>query len=291
MEISQELMAKIRRIEWRTRRVVDTVLAGQYHARFKGHGMQFKEYREYTHGDDVRHLAWNLTARLSQPYIKQFEEERELSVLIVMDTSASLFYGSDSISKRDVAAEICASLAFAAIKNQDRIGFLSFNDSPDLSVPMKKGRRHVLRLVREVLAHEPKKAGTSLDEAFKAAERLMVHAGIIFVISDFYGSFTPSLLGRCSRKNDVILIRIQDKNELQPPSTGLTRLVDLESGGTQLHYFSPSRVKRWKKSADEDQLNFLSTARRNRASVLQLGTEGDHLDRLVSFFQGSKRGA
>ncbi len=252
--IPREILKKIRQIELRTNRVVTETLAGQYHSVFKGQGMNFDEVREYQPGDDVRAIDWNVTARMNHPFIKKFVEERELTLMLVVDVSGSGLFGSRAQSKRELAAEIASVLAFSAIRNNDKVGLLLFTDEVEKFIPPRKGRSHVLRVIREVLFFEPKRRGTDLVQALEFMGRVLPHRAIAVVISDFispavasavpsrllrgdtrpYSNVLPSELQTAlriaNRKHDVVAVQITDRYELELPALGRLILEDAETG-------------------------------------------------------------
>jgi uncharacterized protein (DUF58 family) len=252
--IPKELLRKIRQIEIRTRRLVTESLAGQYHSAFKGMGMDFDEVREYQPGDEVRTIDWNVTARMNHPFVKKFREERELTVLLMVDVSASGLFGSVEQSKRELAAELASVLAFSAIRNQDRVGLALFSETVEHYLPPRKGRRHVLRVVRDILCHEPRQRGTSVNGALEFARRVLPHRAIVVVVSDFLAETNPGrmeimahlkrravhseTLGRISsgvlrqlaRRHDVVAVQVIDPREMDLPSLGRLLLQDAETG-------------------------------------------------------------
>jgi uncharacterized protein (DUF58 family) len=253
--IPREILKKIRQIEIRTNRIVTETLAGQYHSVFKGQGMNFDEVREYTPGDDVRAIDWNVTARMNHPFIKKFVEERELTLMLVVDVSGSGLFGSRDQSKRELAAEIASVLAFSAIRNNDKVGLLLFSDEVEKFIPPRKGRSHVLRVIREVLFFEPKRRGTDLNEALEFLLRVTPHKAVAVVISDFIGSPTQkmregkrstvrpqmmlleslaqasfTMLKQVNRRHDVVAVQITDRYELELPALGRLVLRDAETG-------------------------------------------------------------
>jgi uncharacterized protein (DUF58 family) len=246
--IPREILKKIRQIEIRTNRVVTETLAGQYHSVFKGQGMNFDEVREYQPGDDVRAIDWNVTARMNHPFIKKFVEERELTLMLVVDVSGSGLFGSRAQSKRELAAEIASVLAFSAIRNNDKVGLLLFTDEVEKFIPPRKGRSHVLRVIREVLFFEPKRRGTDLVQALEFMGRVLPHRAIAVVISDFItppqraavspaarpqNPLPPELqtaLRIANRKHDVVAVQITDRYELELPALGRLILEDAETG-------------------------------------------------------------
>ena len=238
--IPREILKKIRQIELRTNRIVTETLAGQYHSVFKGQGMNFDEVREYQPGDDVRAIDWNVTARMNHPFIKQFVEERELTLMLVVDVSGSGLFGSRDQSKRELAAEIASVLAFSAIRNNDKVGLILFSDEVEKFIPPRKGRSHVLRVIREVLFFEPKRRGTDLKAALDFFLRVQAHKAVTVVVSDFLtpagGGMLPKAvqtsLRMANRKHDVVAVQITDRYELELPRLGRLILQDAETGET-----------------------------------------------------------
>jgi uncharacterized protein (DUF58 family) len=252
--IPREILKKIRQIEIRTNRLVSETLAGQYHSVFKGQGMNFDEVREYQPGDEVRTIDWNVTARMNHPFVKKFVEERELTLILVVDVSGSGLFGSCAQSKRELAAEIASVLAFSAIRNNDKVGLILFTDEVEKFIPPRKGRRHVLRVIREVLFFEPRRRGTDLNEALEFLMRVTAHRAIAVVISDFIGSpaehskqrsrqLRPQILlleslaqaslpmlRQANRRHDVVAVQIADRFEQELPALGRLVLSDAETG-------------------------------------------------------------
>jgi uncharacterized protein (DUF58 family) len=236
--IPREILKKIRQIEIRTNRIVTETLAGAYHSVFKGQGMNFDEVREYQPGDDVRSIDWNVTARMNHPFIKKFVEERELTLMLIVDVSGSGLFGSRGQSKRELAAEIASVLAFSAIRNNDKVGLILFTDEVEKFIPPRKGRSHVLRVIREVLYYEPKRRGTNLNKALEFLMRVQSHKAVTVVVSDFIteqgGGVLPktlqSALRQTNRKHDVVAVQIADRYEMELPSLGRLVLEDAESG-------------------------------------------------------------
>ena len=252
--IPREILKKIRQIELRTNRLVSETLAGQYHSVFKGQGMNFDEVREYQPGDEVRSIDWNVTARMNHPFVKKFVEERELTLMLVVDASGSGMFGSHAQSKRELAAEIASVLAFSAIRNNDKVGLILFTDEVEKFIPPRKGRRHVLRVIREVLFFEPRRRGTDLNGALEFLLRVTPHRAIAAVISDFIGSPVEvksrrdgkprpqmmlleslaqasfTMLRQANRRHDVVAVQIADRYELELPALGRLVLSDAETG-------------------------------------------------------------
>jgi uncharacterized protein (DUF58 family) len=252
--IPREILKKIRQIEIRTNRLVSETLAGQYHSVFKGQGMNFDEVREYQPGDDVRSIDWNVTARMNHPFIKKFVEERELTVMLLVDLSGSGLFGSVAQSKRELAAEIASVLAFSAIRNNDKVGLILFSEGVEKFVPPRKGRKHVLRVIREILFFEPRRRGTDLNAALEFMLRVLPHRAIVVILSDFLGQTAPTrleieahlrrkavfsetlgqasftVLRQANRRHDVVAVQITDRFELQLPALGRLVLKDAETG-------------------------------------------------------------
>lgn len=240
----KELLKKVRRIQIATKHAVNDVFAGQYHSTFKGRGMEFDEVREYVPGDDIRSIDWNVTARTGAPHIKKFVEEREMTVMLVVDVSASNLFGSGTQMKRDLAAEVAAVLAFSAIQNNDRIGLIVFAEEVEKYIPPKKGTRHVLRLVRELLAHEPQGKGTNVAPALDYLNHVSNRKNVTFLISDFmFRDDFEQLLKVTARRHDLISVVIGDKREVAWPDIGLVQWHDAETGERILVDTSSRRVR------------------------------------------------
>ncbi len=240
----KELLKKVRRIQITTKHAVNDVFAGQYHSTFKGRGMEFDEVREYVPGDDIRSIDWNVTARTGSPHIKKFVEEREMTVMLVVDVSASHLFGSGTQMKRDLAAEVAAVLAFSAIRNNDRIGLILFAEEVEKYIPPKKGTRHVLRLVREMLSHKPQGKGTNVVPALDYLNHISTRKNVTFLISDFmFNDDYEQLLKISARRHDLISVVISDKREIAWPDIGLINWRDAETGETVLVDTSSKRVR------------------------------------------------
>ena len=230
MNDTREILRKIRRLELHTRRLVESSFAGQYQSVFKGRGMNFEEVRPYSPGDEIRAIDWNVTARTGEPYIKKFTEEREMTVMIVLDVSASGNFGSVQESKRAIAAEVAAILAFSAIHNNDKVGLLLFSDRVELFIPPKKGRHHILRLIREMLYFKPQGRGTDLCAALEYMNKLITRRAVVFVISDFFTGDFSRPLTVSARRHDMVAVPIVDPAEEQLPDVGVILLEDPETG-------------------------------------------------------------
>jgi uncharacterized protein (DUF58 family) len=229
-ESIRELLRKVRRIEIATRRVVNEVMAGQYHSVFKGRGMEFSEVREYLPGDDVRIIDWNVTARTGTPHVKVFHEERELTVILMVDASQSLYFGTRDKTKAELAAELCALLAFSAVQNNDRVGLIIFTDKIERSIPPKKGRRHVLRIIREVLFFKPRGKNTDISGALEYLSRIHKRKAVVFLLSDFMAEGYDRAISIAGKRHDLIAVPLSDPREKQLDPVGLVELEDAETG-------------------------------------------------------------
>ena len=236
--ISSEILRKVRRIEIISRKASSEILAGEYHSAFKGRGMEFAEVREYQPGDDVRLIDWNVTSRTGKLYVKQFVEEREMTVILAIDLSASLTFLSNRKSKREIAAEISALIAFIAMLNNDKVGLLLFTESIEHYIPPQKGRKHLLRIIREILTFTPRSSGTSIRNGLIYLNKVARKHAIVFLISDFLDQGFDKPLKVAARKHDLVAVRISDPRESDPPGQGLFRIRDLESGRETLVDFS-----------------------------------------------------
>ena len=290
--ISTELMKKIRRIEIRTRRLVNDSYAGEYHSIFKGRGMEFDEVRPYQFGDEIRTIDWNVTARMGQPYVKRYVEERELTVMLVVDASASENFGSINQFKRELAAELTAVLSFVATTNNDKVGLLIFTDQIELYIPPRKGRRHVLRLIRELLAFEPARKGTDIKMVLEKVNQILKRRSIIFVVSDFLADpegFRQAL-AITNKRHDVIAVDLHDPLETSMASVGVLALEDPETGEV---VWVDTSDRQWREMY-QNQANQQSDGKRRifrRAKVdhITIGTDEDYTRPLTSFFQQRAR--
>ena len=231
---TKELLKKVRKIEIKTRRLSDHIFGGEYHSTFKGRGMTFSEVRQYQFGDDVRSIDWNVTARYNEPYVKVFEEERELTMMLLVDISGSEFFGTVQQFKKDTITEIAATLAFSAIQNNDKVGLLLFSDEIELFIPPKKGKSHVLRIIRELIEFKPNSKKTSINNALKYLSSVMKKKAIVFILSDFIDTGYDSALKIVGKKHDVTGIRVYDKLETELPKLGMVPMRDAESGQIKL---------------------------------------------------------
>jgi uncharacterized protein (DUF58 family) len=288
--IPKELFRKVRQLEIRTRGLVNNVFGGEYHSRFRGQGMEFAEVRPYQVGDDIRSIDWNVSARTGETYVKVYDEEREQTVMVAVDISGSGEFGSAEKFKREIAAEICAIVAFSAIKNNDKVGLLLFSDQVELFVPPEKGRRHALRIVRDLFAHESRSTGTSLSTAFGHLLRVLRRRSVVLVISDFIDDGFEKPMKVLARKHDTIFVQLIDPREESVPAVGLVELTDAETGETIVVDTSSSRVREWiadRSFARQAKLNDLF--RRNRVDRVAIRTDQSYLEPLVEFFRKRSR--
>jgi len=228
--IPKEILKKVKRIEIQTRGLVNDVLSGEYHSVFKGRGMEFSEVREYQIGDDIRSIDWNVSARMGHPFVKVFEEERELTVMLLVDVSSSADFGTFERMKGEIAIEICALLAFSAIKNNDKVGLIIFTDRIEKFVPPKKGKTHVLRVLRELLYHEPEGKGTDISLALEYLSRVITRRSVVFLVSDFISDDYQRAMQIANKRHDLVAITITDPREIELPDIGLVELEDAETG-------------------------------------------------------------
>jgi uncharacterized protein (DUF58 family) len=285
-----EVLRQIRRLQLKARRAVEDLLGGEYHSVFKGTGIAFEEVREYQPGDDIRAIDWNVTARIGHPFVKRFIEERELTVLLVVDCSGSQQFGTRIQQKREVAAELAAVLAFSAISNNDRVGLLQFTDRVERFVPPRKGVRHVLRLIRDVLFFQPQRRGTSLREGLDYLNRVLHRRTIVFLFSDFLDSGYESAFKRTGRRHDLIAVRVSDAREEELPPIGLLELEDAETGYHLLLDTSSRRVRdAYSIAAVERRESLRQLANTAGVDLIEVSTDGSHLDALIRFFQMRER--
>jgi uncharacterized protein (DUF58 family) len=291
-EKTAEILKKIRTLEIKTRGLVDTVFAGNYHSVFKGRGMNFEDVREYQPGDEIRAIDWNVTARLGNAFVKKFTEERELTVMLVVDVSASGNFGSTAQSKRELAAEVACLLAFSAIRNNDKVGLLLFTDRVELFIPPKKGRSHTLRLIREILFFEPAGRGTDPALALDYLNKIVTRRAVVFFISDFQAPDFSQALAVSGRRHDFIAVRVEDERETVLPNIGIITLEDAESG-EQIEINTADRNTRTEFSdlAEQNARDLTRTLRRNNIDVITLRTSEDYLPALRSFFRLRERRA
>ena len=284
--IPRELFRKIRHVEIRTKGLVENVFGGEYHSAFRGRGIEFSEVRPYQIGDDVRSIDWNVSARMSEPYIKLFEEEREQTLLLMVDISGSEDFGSGGTTKREVAAEICAVLGFSAIRNNDKVGLLLFSDEIERFVPPKKGRRHVLRIIRDLYVHEAASQGTNLRAALDHAHHMLNRRAIVILVSDFLDAGYDKALRTLAQKHDVVAIRLLDPREEALPKVGLLSLTDSETGRPVLVDTSSKAARNaFSARAADREAAVQSALKRARVDTVTVRTDADYVEPLVAFFK------
>jgi uncharacterized protein (DUF58 family) len=285
-----EILKKIRTLEIKTRGLVETAFAGDYHSVFKGRGMNFEDVREYQPGDEIRAIDWNVTARLGTAFVKKFTEERELTVMLIVDVSASGNFGSRTQSKRELAAEVACLLAFSAIRNNDKVGLLLFTDRVELFIPPKKGRSHTLRLIREILFFEPEGRGTEPALALDYLNKIVTRRAVVFFISDFQAPDFSRALAVSARRHDFIAIHIHDEREKVFPNIGIITLEDAETG-EQLEINTADRATRagFTDLVDRQERELSRMLRRNHIDAIGLRTGDDYLPALRSFFKQRTR--
>ncbi len=289
--IPREILKQVRRVEIATRGLVNDVFSGEYHSVFKGRGMNFAEVREYQHGDDIRAIDWNVTARTGAPFIKVFDEERELTVMLVVDVSASGDFGSSARMKGEVAVEICAVLAFSATTNNDKVGLIIFSDRIEKFVPPRKGRRHVLRVLRELLYFKPEGRGTDIAGALEYLARVVRRRAVVFVVSDFLGDGYEKALAVAGRRHDTVAIRMSDPREHQLPAVGYLELEDAETGEqVTVDASDPAFRAAFEHDVSEALAVRARQFRKSRVDVIEITTDHPYADRLMRFFrQRAKR--
>lgn len=284
--ISKEVLKKIRKLEIQTKGIVNTLFGGEYQSAFKGRGMEFSEVRAYTYGDDIRQIDWNVTARTGEPFIKIFEEEREQTLMLCIDISQSGTFGSDRQSKMDLAIELCAVLAFSAIKNSDKVGLVLFSDHIEKVVPPKKGKTHVLRLIRELYTTEPTGHGTDIGDALSYINRLLNRRAIVVLASDFQDDAFSKQLRITNQKHDLVSIIINDKLEDELPDIGVVTLKDAETGREKLIDTSSWKVReayRKRRSEQKEQLHEMLL--KMKIDAIEVQTNESYVEPLMNFFQ------
>ena len=281
-----ELLKKVRKIEIKTRRLSNHIFSGEYHSHFKGRGMTFSEVRKYQYGDDIRDIDWNVTAKLNEAHIKIFEEERELTMMLLVDVSKSESFGTRMQQKRDLITELCAVLAFSAIQNNDKVGVVFFTDQIELFIPPKKGKSHILRIIRELIEFKPKGTGTNISEAFKFLSSVIKKRSIVFTLSDFQDEAYDKNLKIASSKHDLTAIRIIDPAEEQLPDIGLVQLQNPETGTLEWVDTSSSIVRTtYEKDYQNFVANFKSYCTHSGTDYLDLRVDRSYTKQLLEFFK------
>ncbi|WP_136482174.1 DUF58 domain-containing protein [Cognatitamlana onchidii] len=283
---TKELLKKVRKIEIKTRRLSDHIFGGEYHSTFKGRGMTFSEVRQYQFGDDVRNIDWNVTARYNEPFVKVFEEERELTMMLMVDVSGSELFGTEEQFKNEVVTEIAATLAFSATQNNDKIGLILFSDQVELYIPPKKGRSHVLRIIRELIEFKPESRQTNLAEALKFMQNVMKKKAIVFVLSDFMAEDYHQTMKIVSGKHDVTGIRVYDKREADIPNLGIVQMQDEESGEYMLVNTSSKKVRQnYAKFYKEKVAYYKESFSKAGAGVIDCRVDESYVKKLLGYFK------
>lgn len=283
---TKELLKKVRKIEIKTRRLSDHIFGGEYHSTFKGRGMTFSEVRQYQYGDDVRNIDWNVTARTNEPHIKVFEEERELTMMLMVDVSGSEFFGTSSQFKNEVVTEIAATLAFSATQNNDKIGLILFSDEVELYIPPKKGRSHVLRIIRELIEFHPKSKQTNVAEALKFLSNVMKKKAIVFVMSDFISDDYQHTLKIASGRHDVTGIRVYDKHEERIPNLGMVQMQDEETGEYMLVNTASKKVRTNYAKYYNDKVEYYKDSfSKSGAGTINCRVDESYVKKLLGYFK------
>jgi uncharacterized protein (DUF58 family) len=283
---TKELLKKVRKIEIKTRRLSDHIFGGEYHSTFKGRGMTFSEVRQYQFGDDVRAIDWNVTARYNEPYVKVFEEERELTMMLMVDISGSELFGTDEQFKNEIITEIAATLAFSATQNNDKIGLILFSDMVELYIPPKKGRSHVLRIIRELIEFHPKSKQTNIAEALKFLSSVMKKKAIVFLLSDFISDDYQRTIKIVSRKHDVTGIRVFDKREESIPNLGMVQMQDEETDELILVNTTSKKIRlNYEKYYREKVDYFKDSFTKSGAGVIDCRLDESYVKKLLGYFK------
>jgi len=283
---TKDLLKKVRKIEIKTRRLSDHIFSGEYHTSFKGRGMTFSEVRQYQFGDDIRAIDWNVTARYNEPYVKVFEEERELTMMLMVDVSGSESFGTKNQLKRDMVTEIAATLAFSATQNNDKIGLLLFSDQIELFIPPKKGKSHVLRIIRELIEFESKSKKTDLSQALKYLSSVLKKKAIVFLISDFMVKDYEHTLKIASKRHDVTGIRVYDQREESIPNIGVVNMLDAETGETLLVDTTSKKVRMdYEKYYRENVNYFKDIFSKCGAGTISSRVDESYVTKLLGYFK------
>lgn len=283
---TKELLKKVRKIEIKTRRLSDHVFGGEYHSTFKGRGMTFSEVRQYQYGDDVRSIDWNVTARYNEPFVKVFEEERELTMMLMVDVSGSELFGTTNQFKKDIVTEISATLAFSAMQNNDKVGLILFSNQVELFIPPKKGKSHVLRIIRELLEFKPSSTETNIAEALKFLTNVMKKKAIVFVLSDFIDDSYDNTLRIVGNKHDVTGIRVYDEKEEDIPNLGMVQMLDAETGSTRLVNTQSMRVRRSYWQFHQERVDyFMNSFTKSGSGVIHCRVDESYVKKLLGYFK------
>ena len=285
MEVS-ELLKKVRKIEIKTKGLTNHIFSGEYHSAFKGRGMSFSEVREYQYGDDIRNIDWNVTARFQHPYVKIFEEERELTIMLLIDVSKSSFIGTQNQLKNEIIAEIAGVLAFSAIQNNDKVGVLFFSDAIEMYIPPKKGKSHILRIIREIINFEPKSNKTNISLALENFNNMVKRKSIAFILSDFIDENYADELRHIAKKHDVVGVKVYDNLDMELPNIGLLQIQDVETGETKWIDTNDAQTqKNYKQRAVFYDKNYEQSFIKSGADKLKIKTEQSYVHVLMNFFK------
>lgn len=280
-----EILKKVRQIEIKTKGLTNHIFAGEYHSAFKGRGMSFSEVRDYHFGDDVRSIDWNVTARFNHPFVKVFEEERELTVMLLVDMSESSSFGTQKQDKRDLITELCAVLAFSAIKNNDKVGVIFFSDGMEKYIPPKKGKSHILFIIRELLSFTPKRKGTNINETLRFFNNATKKRSIVFMLSDFLSGNYQDALNIAAKRHDVVGIQVYDQRDKDLPPVGLIQVADAETGATQWVDTADRRVRQYYEQQFLQHAQYCKNAfLKSGAELVSVRTDEDYVKALQTFF-------
>jgi|TARA_B100001063_G_scaffold243202_1_gene273328 uncharacterized protein (DUF58 family) len=283
---TKDLLKKVRKIEIKTRRLTNNIFGGEYHSAFKGRGMTFSEVRNYQFGDDVRTIDWNVTARYNEPFVKVFEEERELTLMLLVDVSGSEFFGTDKVLKKNIVTEISATLAFSALQNNDKVGLILFSDEVELYIPPSKGKTHVLRIIRELIEFKPKSKKTDISEALQFLIGVIKKKSIAFILSDFISENYEKTLKICAKKHDLTGIRIFDKMEESIPNMGIISMFDQETEEVKMiDTSSHSLRKKYELFNKVNSKRFNQVFSKHGAGTLNCRTDESYVKKLLSYFK------
>lgn len=283
---TKDILQKVRKIEIKTRRLSDHIFSGEYHTSFKGKGMSFAEVRQYQYGDDIRAIDWNVTARYSEPFVKVFEEERELTLMLMVDVSGSQDFGSSNDFKRDIVTEIAATLAFSATTNNDKIGLILFSDQIELFVPPKKGKSHILRIIRELIQFQPKSNRTNIAQAFEYLSRVMKKKAIVFVLSDFMTKDYDRILRIAAKRHDITGIKVYDEREKELTDIGYVLMQDAETGEALYVNAGDAEVRKvYREHFEEYDAYFKTTFNKSGAGMIQTRTDESYVKKLLAYFK------
>jgi uncharacterized protein (DUF58 family) len=283
---TKDILKKVRKIEIKTRRLSNHIFSGEYHSSFKGRGMTFSEVRQYQFGDDVRAIDWNVTARYNEPYIKVFEEERELTMMLVVDVSGSEHFGTQNGFKKDIVTEIAATMAFSATQNNDKIGLILFSDQIELYIPPKKGKSHVLRIIRELIEFQSKSRKTDVGQALKFLSSVLKKRAIVFLISDFMAADYEHTLKIAAKKHDITGVRVYDTREEQMPNIGLVNMADAETGETLLVNTGSKQVRLQYEKYYQDKVKYFKDIfSRCGAGTVSTRTDESYVTKLLGYFK------